>query len=63
MKLSINYMEKKGCDILILTADYNGHARKKIYLRLGYFDVDRGYTFIQFPNLFKIMKDILASSL
>lgn len=61
MKLSINYMEKKGCDISILTADYNGHARKKIYLRLGYFDVDRGYTFIQFPNLLKLMKDILAS--
>ena len=63
MKLAINYMEKKGCDISILTADYNGHARKKIYLKLGYFDVDRAYAFIQFPNLFKLVKDILASSL
>ena len=61
MKLAINYMEKKGCDISMLTADYNGHARKRIYLKLGYFDVDREYRFIQFPNLFKLMKDILAS--
>ncbi|MFW9898886.1 MAG: GNAT family N-acetyltransferase [Candidatus Thorarchaeota archaeon] len=60
MKMAINYMEKKGCDISILGADYDGHARKKIYLKLGYFDVDRGYTFLQFPNLFKLTKDIIA---
>ena len=58
MVMAIEYMEKKGCDFSILDADYRGFPRKRIYLKLGYEDVDRAFIFFQAPNLFKAMRDM-----
>ncbi|MHA1619049.1 MAG: GNAT family N-acetyltransferase [Promethearchaeota archaeon] len=39
MQRAILYFEKKKCDYAILTADPKGHARKKIYIPLGWRDL------------------------
>lgn len=51
MNMAINYMEKKGVDFSMLAADYNGFPRKKIYLKLGYKDIERERAFIQCANI------------
>ena len=58
MDNAIKYMKEKGCDFSMLTAAYNGHARKKIYLKKGYYDYVRENTFIYFPNVVKLIKDV-----
>jgi predicted N-acetyltransferase YhbS len=57
MKNAIEYMKKKGYHFSLLSADYYGHARKKIYLRLKYKDITRTHYFATFPNIFKLIKD------
>ena len=54
---AIKYMTKKKCDISMLTADYSGFPRKKLYLREGYKDYDREKMFIQFPNVLNLIHD------
>lgn len=49
MKKAIEYMKQENCDYSLLTADYYGIARKRIYLKLGYKDIDRTYMFVNFP--------------
>jgi len=63
MDMAIEYMKKRNCDISILSADYNGFPRKKIYLKYGYLDIEREYFFINFGNLFQIAWDfpVIAS--
>ncbi|GAJ17569.1 unnamed protein product, partial [marine sediment metagenome] len=34
MEMAMEYMKKRNCDLSILTADYKGFARSKIYLKL-----------------------------
>jgi len=63
MDMSIKYMEKKSCDISMLTADYNGFPRKSIYLKYGYEDVDRNYIFFYITNPRKLFRDIPATGL
>ncbi len=58
MEMAMEYMKKRNCDLSILTADYKGFARSKIYLKFGYIDVDRELMLINFPNLFKLFKDL-----
>ncbi|MFX1356155.1 MAG: GNAT family N-acetyltransferase [Promethearchaeota archaeon] len=58
MKMAMEYMKKKKCDISLLTADYHGFPRTKIYSRFGYIDIDRAFMFINFPNIFQLIKDI-----
>ncbi|MFX1409760.1 MAG: GNAT family N-acetyltransferase [Promethearchaeota archaeon] len=58
MKMAIVYMEKKGCDVSMLSAGYEGIARQKIYKKLDYIDFDRKYIFIQIANLFKLIEDL-----
>ena len=58
MEMAMKYMKKRNCDLSILTADYKGFARSKIYLKFGYVDVDREFLLINFPNLFKLFKDL-----
>jgi len=58
MKMAIDYMSKKRCDISFLTADYHGFPRNKIYSKFGYVDIDRAFMFINFPNIFQLFKDI-----
>lgn len=60
MDMSVDYMEKKNCDISMLTADYNGFPRKKIYLKYGYEDVDRNYIFFYVTNPLKLFRDLPA---
>lgn len=60
MRIAIDYIKKRECDISILTANYDSFPRKKIYVKLGYVDIDREYLFLNFPNLFKLIKDFLA---
>jgi len=57
LKNAIKYMTKKKCDISMLTADYSGFPRKKLYLREGYKDYDREKMFIQFPNVLNLIHD------
>ena len=63
MEMSIEYMEQKNCDFSILSAGYKGFARKKIYQRFGYFDVDIGVVCIQFPNIIQLIKNVKAVAL
>jgi len=63
MEMSIEYMKQKKCDFSILSAGYKGFARKKIYQKLGYFDVDLGIIFIQFPNIIQLIKNIYGFAL
>ena len=63
MEMSIEYMKQKKCDFSILSAGFKGFARKKIYQRLGYFDVDLGACFIQFPNIIQLIKNVYALAL
>ncbi|MGV9173228.1 MAG: GNAT family N-acetyltransferase, partial [Promethearchaeia archaeon] len=50
MEKAIDYMKSEGCEFSLLTADYSGVARKKIYLKFGYKDIDRMRVFINFPH-------------
>ncbi len=63
MEMSIEYMKQKKCDFSILSAGLRGFARKKIYQKLGYFDVDLGALFIQFPNIIQLIKNVYALAL
>ncbi|MFX0178369.1 MAG: GNAT family N-acetyltransferase [Candidatus Hodarchaeota archaeon] len=58
MKMAIDYMNKKKCDISVLLTDYNGFPRKKIYSKFGYIDIDKAFIFINFPNIFQLIKNI-----
>jgi ribosomal protein S18 acetylase RimI-like enzyme len=58
MEKSVEYLKMKNCDFSILSAGYKGFARKKIYQRFGYFDIDLGISFIQFPNVIQIIKNV-----
>lgn len=60
MERAINYLRQKGCDFSILSAAYNGFARKNIYLKLGYYDFARSSHFIHFPNLFQLFRNIIG---
>lgn len=60
MDMALVYMEAKNCDLSILTADYNGFPRKKIYLQYGYQDIDRELVFFTIPNVLRFVKDIPA---
>jgi len=60
LKNAIIYMKKKNCDISILTADYSGFPRKKLYLKEGYKDYDREELFIQFPNILNLIHDFIG---
>jgi len=62
MKMAIEYMEKRGCDISMLTADYRGFPRKKIYLKVGYNDYDRELVFIKFANPLKFIRDFKGAA-
>ena len=50
MNLAIDYMKKKECDISMLNAGQNSIARIKMYLKLGYEDLEKKYNFVQCPN-------------
>lgn len=58
MQMAIEYMEKRNCDVSMLSADYNGFPKQKIYSKLGYYDVDREYMFINFSNIIKLIIDL-----
>ncbi|MFX1305182.1 MAG: GNAT family N-acetyltransferase [Promethearchaeota archaeon] len=60
MKLSTEYMEQKGCDFSILSTGFKGFARTKLYQKFGYYDIERGLFFIQFPNLFQLIRNVCA---
>lgn len=58
MENAIEFMKAEGCDFSLLTADYHGFPRKKLYLKLGYKDIDRSHVYLQFPQVMKLMKDL-----
>ena len=60
MRMAIEYMKKRNCDISMLSADYNGFPRKKIYLKHGYIDYEREVFSINFGNLIQMVWDIPA---
>ncbi len=58
MKMAIEYMKQKNCDLSILTADREGIARKKLYLRLGYRDLTYSNLYLALPHPFQLIKDL-----
>ncbi|MFX0001007.1 MAG: GNAT family N-acetyltransferase [Candidatus Hodarchaeota archaeon] len=60
MEMAIKYMKQKKCDFSILSTGYKSFAREKIYQRFGFFDVDLGIRFIQFPNVLQLIKNVYA---
>jgi ribosomal protein S18 acetylase RimI-like enzyme len=60
MNMAIKYMQKKGCDLSLLSTGYNGFARKKLYKKLNYIDVDKEILFIHIPNILRLIRDINA---
>ena len=63
MKMAIKFMKNKGCDISMLTADYNGFPRKNTYLKYGYKDIDRQIVFINFPQPLNLIKNLIGFSI
>jgi len=57
MEKAIKYMKQKKCDLSLLTAAYDGIARKKIYLKFGYKDAAHLNVYINFPNYFRLIRD------
>ncbi len=57
MEMAFSYMQSRDCDYSILTADPKGFPREKIYLKMGYEDVEHGYATIGFPYFLKFIKD------
>jgi GNAT superfamily N-acetyltransferase len=57
MNKAISYMKGKDCDISMLTADFHGFPRKKIYLKYGFEDMDRELVFVWFPKILQLMND------
>jgi GNAT superfamily N-acetyltransferase len=54
---AIDYMKRKDCDLSMLTADFHGFPRKKIYLKCGFEDLDRELVFVWFPRIFQLMNE------
>ena len=63
MKMSIEYMEQKGCDFSILSTGFKGFARTKLYQKFGYYDTEREIFFIQFPNLLQLIRNVWGFAL
>jgi len=62
MDMAIEYMKKRNCDTSMLSADYKGFPRKKIYLNYGYVDIEMEHFFLNFGNIFQIIWDIPATA-
>jgi len=60
MKMAIEYMQKRGCDLSILSTGYKGFARKKLYKKLNYKDVNKEIFFIHIPNILRLIRDMYA---
>lgn len=52
------YMKRKGCDISIFNTDEKGIPRERIFLKKGYFDLEKYYGFLNVANPFKLMRDL-----
>jgi GNAT superfamily N-acetyltransferase len=63
MKMALDYMKEKGCDYSILSTGYEGFARKKLYKKYGFFDYDQEFQFVQFPNIFQLVKNLFGTGL
>lgn len=57
MENAINYLKKKKCDISMLAADDGYFPREKIYPKYGYEEVEKAFIYLNFANLFKLVKD------
>jgi len=58
MKMALDYMREKGCDFSFLSTGYEGFARKKLYKKYGFFDHDKEFQYVQFPNIFQLIKNL-----
>ena len=63
MNMAISYMKEKECDLSILSADYHGFPRKKIYLKLGYEDVEKNCQVFQVANVFNLIRNMPAATI
>ena len=57
MSRAIDYMKRKNCDVSMLSADFHGFPKKKIYLKHGFEDIDREMVFVWFPKVLQLMKE------
>lgn len=58
MKMALNYMKQKGCDLAMLVTGSNSIARNKIYLKFGFRDVRPLYFYFNFPNPLSLINTI-----
>ena len=63
MQMSLDYMQKKECDISLLLTGFNGFPRKRLYSKFGYKDFNRYFGYVSFPNLYKLIRDLPATLL
>lgn len=61
MRMAIEYMYKKDCDISLLLTGFNGFPRKKLYSKYGYKDFDRYYICLTFPNYYRLFRNLPAT--
>lgn len=61
MEMSIDYMQKKGCDISLLLTGFKGFPRKRLYSKFDYEDINRFFGYVSFPNLYKLIRDLPAT--
>ncbi|MFX0037303.1 MAG: GNAT family N-acetyltransferase [Candidatus Hermodarchaeota archaeon] len=59
LKNSIDYMNKKGCDFSILSTGV-GSLANRLYQKLGYFDIEKEYSFVQIPNIVELIRSIFG---
>ena len=52
------YMKKKGCDLSIFNTDEKGIARERLFLKRGYYDLEKYYGFLNVANPIKLIKDL-----
>jgi ribosomal protein S18 acetylase RimI-like enzyme len=52
------YMKKKGCALSIFNTDEKGIAREKLFLKRGYYDLEKYYGFLNVANPLKLVRDL-----
>ncbi|MHA1340742.1 MAG: GNAT family N-acetyltransferase [Promethearchaeota archaeon] len=60
MKMAINHFHNENADFAMLSADPNGHARRKIYIPMGFFDSININALFKLNNFATIIKQIPA---
>jgi len=58
VNMAEEYMKIKGCDISLFNTDEKGHVRERLFLKKGYYDLEKYYGFLNVANPFKLILDL-----